>query len=90
MSSTKHTQELTFDICRAHNNMQNKQVNDGAKKQAVSFLKRQRNPFDFDVRSSYWDGENLETSGHVTGDEFLKNPDQLDFVAKAAIKKATS
>lgn len=71
---------IEYDVCKAHNNMENKKVKSGTKNQAIRFLKKQLNPFDWDVRASHWDGITLETSFHETGDEFLKHPDSLDYV----------
>lgn len=46
----KEIAKIEFDICRAHNNMQDKLVSGGSKRAAVNFLKKQKTPFDFDVR----------------------------------------
>lgn len=80
-TTIQQTQEnIEYSVCKAHNNMQNCRVKDGTKDQVIRFLKRQKIPFDYDVKSSHWDGTYLETSFHVTGEEFLKDSDQLDYV----------
>ena len=79
-SSPLVDEKIEYSVCKAHNNMQNCQVKDGTKEQVIRFLKKQKVPFDYDVKSSHWDGTYLETSFHVTGDEFIKDVDQLDYV----------
>lgn len=79
--------DIEFDVCKAHNNMEDKKVKDGTREQVIKFLKAQKKPFDWDVRATHWDGLHLEMSGHVTGDEFLKDSYQLHDVKDHASRK---
>lgn len=86
----KDVNKIRYDVCKAHNNMQTKQVDNGKKQTVINFLKKQRTPYNFDVRASHWDGITWEFSFHQTGDEFLKDPDCLDYVTihtQAVIEK---
>lgn len=78
--------KIEYDVCKAHNNMTNKPVDGGTKKQVIAFLKKQKIPYDWDVRACHWDGVTWELSAHYTGDEFLKNTDCLDYVVNHSPK----
>lgn len=71
-SDSKPTIQLM--IRRAHTQMRGTYQYVGQKTGAVNFLRKKKNPYDYDVELWTWDGKEWNNTPIESGDEFLKAP----------------
>lgn len=74
--------KLEFDVCRAHDNMENKLLENVTKKYVIRYLLGVKDPENYDVRAGVYDGKVWDFSWHATGEDFLNNTGQFDSMLK--------
>ncbi len=65
-------------VMRAHQQMRGTYQYKGQKKGVENFLKKVKNPYDYDVSAYYEKDGEIEISYSVTGDDWLKDKNEFD------------